>query len=259
MSDELRPIVRFVRMIAAAPPPQRGDRAAGGTLPTRAFRFCDAATTASSLGWYVFPPTPFRLYWTGTETFWSYPGCSNWNLLGSAQFPGFREVFNAAAPASARDYSPSFLGALPEPGLIQVWSGLIAQTRADWSLTVRAPANLPRAAGYDVFEGVIESDKWFGPLFANIRLTRTDTVIDFNPAVPLFQVQPIERAAYSDEVLNDVKISDFCEMDEMDWRAYDRTVVEPSKTRCPHGAYAIAVRRRRRQELKSLQPASIPP
>lgn len=250
------PIMRLARMVEAAPIPRRADRAAGGTLPTRAFRFCEAATTASGLGWYVFPPTPFRLWWSGSETLWSYPGASSWQLLGAAQFPGFRETFNQAAPAGARDYSPTFLGALPEPGVIQVWSGLIAQTREDWNLVVRAPANLPRAAGYDVFEGVVESDRWFGPLFANIRLTRTDTIIDFNPAVPLFQVQPIQRVAYSDETLDDVVVSELGDLDADDWGAYQRTVVEPARSRCPHGAYATAVRKRRHADVRSRQRAS---
>ena len=250
-------IMRFARLIEAAPTPRRADRAAGGTLPTRAFRFCEAATTASALGWYVFPPMPFRLWWSGTETFWCYPGASNWQLLGAAQFPGFRDAFNQAAPVDARDYSPTFLGDLPEPGMIQVWSGLIAQTREDWSLVVRAPANLPRAAGYDVFEGVVESDRWFGPLFANIRLTRTDAVIDFNPTVPLFQVQPIQRVAYSDETLGDVVVSELGDLGVEDWEAYRRTVVEPARSRCPHGAYATAVRKRRHGDVRTRPPASI--
>jgi hypothetical protein len=36
--------------------PQRADRAAAGMMPTRAFRHCDAITTASALGRHVFPP-----------------------------------------------------------------------------------------------------------------------------------------------------------------------------------------------------------
>ena len=36
--------------------PQRADRAATGMMPTRAFRHCDAITTASALGRHVFPP-----------------------------------------------------------------------------------------------------------------------------------------------------------------------------------------------------------
>ena len=258
MTSGTQPVMRFVRMVETAPAPRRADRAAGGTLPTRAFRYCEAATTAAALGWYVFPPMPFRLWWSGTETLWTYPGSPRWHSLDAAQFPGFRQHFDTAAPPVAKGYSPSFLGALPEPGIIQVWSGLVAQTRNDWSLVVRPPSNLPRVAGYDVLEGLVETDRWFGPLFTNIRLTRTDMVVNFNPRVPLFQVQPIQRAAYSDETVNDVVVSELADMHERDWQAYCRTVVTPAQVRCPHGAYATSVRKRRREELRSVQLTSDP-
>ena len=243
-----QPTVQFYRFVATGRPPQRADRSAGGTLPTRAFRYCEAATTAAALGWYIFPPMGFRLYWTGTETYWTYAGAAAWYPLGAAQFPDFRERFDAAAPSDVKAYSPTFLGALPEPGIIQVWSGLVAKTKPGWSLVARGPANLPRAAGYDVYEGVVEADDWFGPLFINIRLTRTGSPIDFDPNVPLFQVQPIQRLAYSDAVLNDVVIRDFATLDEDDWAAYHRTVVQPSQDRCPHGRHAASVRKRRKAE-----------
>ena len=239
------PMVQFFRLIETARAPQRADRGAGGTLPTRAFRFCEAATTAAALGWYVFPPIGFRLFWNGTETFWTYAGAASWFPLGSAQFPNFSERFDAVAPADVRGYSPTFLGGLPEPGLIQVWSGLVAQTKPGWSLLARGPANLPRAAGYDVFEGVIEADQWFGPLFINIRMTQTGVPIEFDPNIPLFQVQPIARQAYSDATLNDIVVRDLGTLGEGEWDAYRKTVVQPSKNRCPLGANATAIRKRR--------------
>ncbi len=244
------PTVQFFRLVENARTPQRADRAAGGTLPTRAFRYCEAATTAASLGWYVFPPIGFRLYWTGTEVFWTYTGAASWYPLGAAQFPDFRERFDQHAPPDVQHYSPTFLGALPEPGILQVWSGLIAKTRPGWSLLARGPANLPRSVGYDVFEGVVEADQWFGPLFINIRLTQTGTPIEFDPNRPLFQVQPILREAYSDAVLNDVAIRSLETMQADDWAAYHRTVVAPSQSHCPHGAHAAAVRKRRHAEAQ---------
>ena len=244
-SQTVQPTLQFFRFVETGRVPQRADRSAGGTLPTRAFRYCEAATTAAALGWYVFPPIGFRLYWTGTETFWTYVDAPAWYPLGAAQFPEFRERFDGSAPDNVKAYSPTFLAALPEPGLIQVWSGLVAQTKPGWSLVARGPANLPRAAGYDVFEGVIEADRWFGPLFINIRLTRTGSPIDFDPNLPLFQVQPIHREAYSESVLNDVTLRNFETINHDEWDAYHRTVVQPSQARCPHGAHAAAVRKRR--------------
>lgn len=242
------PTIEFFRFVESGRAPQRADRAAGGTLPTRAFRYCEASTTAAALGWYVFPPIGFQLYWTGTETHWTYAGATGWYPLGAAQFPGFRDRFNTTAPDRIKAYSPPFLGALPEPGIIQIWSGLVAKTKPGWSLVARGPANLPRAAGYDVFEGVVEADQWFGPLFINIRLARTNSPVEFDPNLPLFQVQPIQREAYSNAVLDDVALSGFDKLSSENWDAYHRTIVEPSQTRCPHGSHAAEVRKRRRAD-----------
>ena len=63
---------------------------------------------------------------------------------------------------------------------------------------VRAPVNIPRNGNYETFEGIIETDRWFGPLITNIRLTKTDVPIDFRADFPLLQVQPIPRNAYDD-------------------------------------------------------------
>jgi len=250
-SVHLEPLVCFNSIFKVARAPQRADRSAGGVLPTRAFRYCEALTTASALGWYIFPPLNFSLYWDGNDVFWSYDGDEAWQHLGSAQFPYFSECFNKIVPERVRNYAPPFLAALPESGVVQVWSGLIARTRPGWSLLVRPPANLPRTGGYDLFEGVVETDTWFGPLFTNIRLTRTNSPISFQTDVPLFQAQPLHRTAYSDQTLNDFVLNPSLEtLTEADWTDYYNTVVRASEqVACPLGRNAADVRRRRRKEL----------
>ena len=124
---------------------------------------------------------------------WTWEGAGTWLPLKSAQFPNFRDMFDAVAPEEIREYSPPFLGALQEPGLIQFWTGIVARTAPGWSLMVRAPANMPRSGHYEMFEGIIETDRWFGPLITNMRLTKTDVPIDFRADFPLLQVQPIPR------------------------------------------------------------------
>ena len=42
------PLAHFFRLVSTGRAPQRADRAAAGTLPTRAFRFCEAVTSASA-------------------------------------------------------------------------------------------------------------------------------------------------------------------------------------------------------------------
>jgi hypothetical protein len=51
-------------------------------------------------------------------------------------------------------------------------SGLAVSPRrrpAACCLLVLAPANLPRGSAYELFKGVIETPRWFGPLITNMR------------------------------------------------------------------------------------------
>src|SRR5712691_7114040 len=83
------PLATFFRLIPQCRLPMRADRAAAGTMPTRAFRYCEAMTSASAYGWYVFPPITFSLLWDGgSDIFWTYKGEDAWFPLGTAQFPG---------------------------------------------------------------------------------------------------------------------------------------------------------------------------
>ncbi len=247
------PLVVFNRFIPNARLPQRADKSAAGSLPTRAFRYCEPATSASSFGYYIFPPIGFSLLWDGSDIQWTWDGAAGWAQLSSAGFPGFNEHFNAAAPEEIGTWAPPFLGALQEPGLVQVWTGLIARTQPGWSLLVRPPANVPRRGGYELFEGIVESDRWFGPLIFNMRLTKTDMPIDFRPDYPLLQVQPIPRMVYDDATLNNYELVPSLEqLTPEDWDNYYDTVVRPHVQEVrPRGQYAAAARRRRAAEEKS--------
>jgi len=241
-------LATFYRMIDTAPLPRRADRSALGSLPTRAYRHCDAVTSAAGFGWYVFPPIDFSLFFDGHQVVWTCVGLDGWFPLGAAQFPGFATSFDERAPAALRGFSPQFLTAIQEPGVVQIWTGLLARTAPNWSLLVRPTANLPRHAGYDVYEGIVETDDWFGPLFTNLRLTRTDYPVEFRTDEPLVQVQPIPQASYSDAVLNNVDVVSSLEgFGSADWADYRRTIVEPNQDpeRRP-GSYAAEARRRRR-------------
>jgi len=253
------PLVSFWRLIESAPAPQRADRSAGGTLPTRAFRHCDAVTTAAGFGWLVFPAMDMNVLWDGHEIHWTWEGAGGWHPLGVAQFPYFRDRFDAAAPEAVRGYAPPFIGALAEPGLLNLWSGLFARSRPGWSLLVRPPANLPRASGYELYEGLVEADRWFGPLFVNLRLTRTGVPVEFRRDRPLFQVQPVPREAYAEEHLNGFALGDgLASMAPTDWAAYEASIVAPRRNGgCPLGREAAANRRRRRSEPAAPELSSV--
>jgi hypothetical protein len=242
------PVLHIHRLIEQARPPQRADRSAAGTLPTRAYRYCEAATSATGFGWWVFPPMDLQLIWDGDDIYWHYDGASDWMQLAPAvQFPDFAAAFDRAAPPSLRGCSPPFLTALPEPGLVQMWTGLMVRTAEDWSALVRAPANLALPGGYAVYEGLVETDRWFGPLITNLRLTQTNKPVRFRADFPLIQVQPVPRIAYAEQTLNATAfVPDMASMGDREWRGYEETIAIPCENPDrPFGAYAVAVRKRR--------------
>ena len=238
-------LVRFHRLIPGARPPQRADRSAAGTLPTRAFRYCEAATSASGFGWWLFPPMDLTLIWDGSDIFWTFPGVDDWlPLQPSAQCPDFAAAFDEMAPPEMRGMSPPMLTALPEPGALQIWTGLIARTRPDWHLLVRAPANVPMPGGYVLYEGIVETDAWFGPLFTNLRFTRTHVPVRFRADFPLVQAQPVQRIAYENATLSSMSVVDG--LQGADWADYHATIVEPNqRPERPYGGYAVGARKRR--------------
>src|SRR6185312_4086544 len=162
----------------------------------------------------------------------------------------FSAEFDRAVPECVKGYAPPFVAALPEPGTVQVWSGLLARTRPEWSLLIRPPVNIPRPGTYEVVEGIVETDRWFGPPFTNIRLTPTDVPITFDADIPLFQAQPLHRSVYSDAQLNGFECTPGLHaLSERDWDDYRRTVAKgEDEAPRPIGHHALEVRRRRRSE-----------
>jgi hypothetical protein len=236
----------------------RADPSVLGTLPARGFQYCEALRAASSFGWYVFPPIDFTLQWDGSQVIWTYRGAKAWYPLGSAQFPGYQVVFDRVAPRRLRGFSPPFLSVGLEPGIIQIWSGLMIESAENWSVLVRPPANLPRNLAFDLYEGIVETDRWFGPLFTNIRLIKTDVPIQFNTEIPLVQVQPLHRSIYAEEVSNNFGlVADASEFSSETWSRYEQTIVKPNlDPRRPIAAYATSVRRRRKSSCPMAESAS---
>jgi hypothetical protein len=147
-----------------------------------------------------------------------------------------------------RGFSPPFLTALPGPGIVQVWTGLFVESAEDWSVLVRPPANLPRNLAFDLYEGIVESDRWFGPLFTNLRLIKTDVPIEFSTETPLLQVQPLHRSTYADEVSNRFGLVEgMSEFPPRAWSRYEQSIVKPNLDPARAvGAYATAARRRKK-------------
>jgi hypothetical protein len=243
-------IVEFFRLIQQTRLPKRAERSAAGYLPGRAMRYCDALTSATGFGYWVFPPMDIRLLWNGEQVFWSYGSDESWLPLsgtdsGAVQFPNYAAAFDATAPEALRGYSPPFLTALPELGGVQMWTGLLAKTRPGWSLAVRSPVNLPGIPGLVAWEGIIETDLWFGPLFTNFRITRTDTPVHIRAYAPIVQLQPVPQLAYREETLGSFACSEASDLTSAEWDDLARVLLPHPEPTVRQGHYAVMVRKRR--------------
>jgi hypothetical protein len=248
-------VVRFLKLVPYGRGPNRASRDLGGTIPARALRYCEAFQTANGWGWYVYPLLRFGLARSGNSVIWTFEDLDHaagerWHVLDKADYPDF--VFDLLAPETSRGHAPHFL-AMTQTGMVQVWTGLIARTAPGWFVLVRAPVNYPPSPVFYYREGLIETDRWFGPLFTNIVITQRDSPIIFEPDHPLLQVQPIPSAAVDGQanaftinrptINREVKAGLGLSAEE--WQLYhDHIVSEPNR---PLGSYAVAVRKRRKR------------
>lgn len=246
--DDEAATVTFHRVYPAAIPPMRADKAALGIIPTMAYRHCEPLRTASAFGWYIFPPEEIFFKWNGADVLHLQDG--EWVRLTDAPLPGFADHWNEHAPDELRDLAPPFITQLPVPGFVQIWSGLLCSTRADWSVLVRPLANMRGSNFYSCFEGVVESDRFRPfPLFINIQLVATDVVIHIPKTVPLFQVQPLMRATYGDEAHRFEEREGLAAMADADWAGYRKTIRVGVADEAPEPAqYTAATRKRTKHE-----------
>lgn len=241
-------IVSFHRAFPGAIPPMRAERSALGTIPAAALQYCEALCSASAFGWYIFPPVDIRLKWNGVDVFHEVDGA--WESLSSLHLPRFLEHWNEHCPDDLKDKAPPYLSSLFVPGVVQIWSGILVSTKADWSLLVRPLVNVPHSRLYQSFEGIIETDRYRpAPLFTNIKLIATDVVIELSRMKPLFQVQPISRASYAEA---DSAFDDRQGLEHMspgDWDGYQGTIrtVDPRADSHKVGSYAVGTRKRTRR------------
>ena len=247
-------IATFHRVFPAAAPPLRADKSALGTLPTAAFQYCEAVRTASTYGWYIFPPMDVRLMWDGVEVYCSIDG--KWQQLSGIHTQEFMEYWDANAPTDLKGYAPPFVISLFVPGMVQIWSGLLVSTAKDWSILVGPLSNFPQSKNFATFEGIIETDTFKPcPLFINLRLLTTDQEILIPKSRPLFQVRPLRRESYSEEALKHLEYEGLApragckgSMSEEDWNGFRSTVRTVDSPRQIPGSYGAERRRRARRE-----------
>jgi len=250
-------MITFYRVIDGGIGPQKADKSANGTLPTNGYRFCEPVRTANSFGWYVFLPMELWLLFDGSEIQWSLDQGENWYLLADAiQYPDFAARFDAAAPEEARGYSPPFLSRTNDLDIVQIWTGHFARTQEGIGSYVRSPVNLPNGLDHIVLEGVVQTEWWFGPLFANVRINKRGAPVIFRADRPFLQVQPFSNALMRDFEASEIVEHDGLEgMSAVEWQDYRATIVHRMQTRTRLGQYAAEARKRASAGGKAMEPA----
>ena len=79
------PIMCFYRLIEQARLPQRADRSAAGTLPTRAYRYCEAVTAAATA-----KPSPRLRVMDGGSSHRRTSSCYGTAMTSSGSAPVYR-------------------------------------------------------------------------------------------------------------------------------------------------------------------------
>lgn len=242
-------MIRFFNLVDTGLDPQKADKSALGTLPTNGFRYCEPVRTASGFGWYLFLPLELMITWDGSEYHFSVDGAENWYLLTDAiQYPDFAARFDESAPEAIRGYSPPFVSRTNDPDILQIWTGQIAVTEPGVGIYVKGPTNLNQGLGHSVMEGVIQTEWWFGPTFANVRIHVRDKPVVFRADRPFVQIQPFSIPfAETFEASTPETARGLVALGPEDWKRYEDTVVRRMKTRQRLGDYAVEARQKRKR------------
>jgi hypothetical protein len=171
-----------------------------GSPPFRAATFCEPFRTGSGFGWYLYPPVNCFIKWDGTSFKWLPEGSDGW--LPMTNVPALTLLrLRGVQPSDDPILGLPVFAAVPESGVLQVWTGLAAVTPPDWSLVVRGVPNFPGSLTYEVLDGIIETGWWHGPLAGLLRFRRSDEPVQLSRQVPLFALQPVPAEAYQNETL----------------------------------------------------------
>lgn len=207
------------------------------------------------MGCLINAPIDVDIIWDGSTVFWRHAGAADWHPVERVHLPGLRGLWLLEVPGmTSLGSPPAFLDApMNEPGYLQIWSGLFARTPQDWHLWVRGPVNTPRPAAYQVLEGVIQTDWWFGPLVTQIRFLATDRAIHLRRTQPMFQVIPVPAATTElAPALSTAFRRGLSEFGSGEWSSYERSMARRNDPTVRPGSYQREVHdRRRRSKIQS--------
>lgn len=235
---------RFIKLYDKAPDVEPASADSKDRAPLRGRKFCGPLNAASSTGWYLFPPVDLYLNWDGHNFFALYEGLEDWTLIDRVYLPDYIAQFEAEAPEFAHPCAPSFLDVFPEAGVIQVWTGYVVRTQPGMSTWVRSPINIPHSAAYDVVEGIIETDWWFGAMIVNLRFRKTDTPVHLPRFTPLCQVFTVPRSVYDKSNNSDYVVeSGISALSQEDWQEFFRNGSRQNNSK--QGSYIHEAKRQR--------------
>jgi len=240
------PDIKFFRYYKSARSPQHADQTANGSIPVRAYRYCEALRLGCGWGYWLFPPLTFSVVWDGHQIVWKSLESESWTpLQDSVHFPGFPDDWNSNCPDQFKDYCPPFLTSLPESGFLQVSLGVIAQTKPGWLFYMRGAANMMGTSHAIPMSAMVDSEAYaFGPLFMNFRLTQTNIPITFLADVPLVQLSILPRTLLDEKDKKSLPLSDMSDWNSDIWTGYDQTIVDPTKRpNRKFGEYAVRARK----------------
>jgi hypothetical protein len=236
----MKPIITFYRLSSSVPDPTRADPSVGGTIPTRAFRYCEPVRAASSFGWYVYSPRDFMMLWDGSHFF--YKPFDPTGAIDNREVEWLPLVSPVALDSDIVP-CPAMLTPI-DGGMVQIGFGFVVETAPDWSTLIRPVANYRRDTGYEAWEGIVETDRWLGPLFINVQLVPRIGLV-FPKSRPIAQLQPVHRHAYSEEILGRSLIVE--NLDEEHLARYRKACARGAV-----GAYAVAARQRAAEDPRSI-------
>lgn len=219
------------------------DESAHGLLPVRAFRYCEAARRASAIGWYVFPPVAFSVLYNGASVFWRFDDNEDWRVLDDVVLSSEAQRFDAACPKMMHGHCPPFLGAAEE-GMLQISTGMALRTNPGWGVLIRKPPNVPQKSHLTFFEGFVETDTWFGPLFINLKPALTNVTVRFQPDWPIAFVQPVPSTLMKLKLAGcDSYVPEIDDLSEKDWSDLSYTLTQRIGPNRVVAQYARSVRK----------------
>lgn len=233
--------VQFLTLYPDTPPPEPATPDIDGSLPVKAVRYCPPVVKASAFGWVIRSPASFALRWDGSHSEFSHVDADNkpqeWTHLegGVEMFlPNAERLWDdvpeerreqlrtaTGEPQVFKERGVVFINADPRiPQQLETHIGLIARTPPGWCMLMRGLPNWPYG-GYQILEGIIETDWYRSLLPVMIRLTEPGRIVVFRRGSPMAMAQPVPRAAFDPGFLRDYTVtSGVAEFSNHDWAEF---------------------------------------